>query len=89
MKNKKSGTGNFLALLFRMKNIARWGLMPCTRTENLSEHSLETAFLAHALAVIGVTYFSRTYVPERIATAAMYHDMTEVLTGAQPDSWMN
>lgn len=84
MNNKKANTGNFLALLFRMKNIARWGLMPCTKTENLSEHSLETAFLAHALAVIGVTRFSRTYVPEKIAVAAMYHDMTEVLTGDLP-----
>lgn len=84
MNDKKANTGNFLALLFRMKNIARWGLMPCTRTENLSEHSLETAFLAHALAVIGVSRFSRSYVPERIAAAAMYHDMTEVLTGDLP-----
>ncbi|MBQ9940118.1 MAG: 5'-deoxynucleotidase [Clostridia bacterium] len=82
--NNTDRAGNFFALLFRMKNIVRWGLMPCTKTENLSEHSLETAFLAHALSVIGVTHFSRTYNPERIAAIAMYHDMTEVLTGDLP-----
>ncbi|MBE6688126.1 MAG: 5'-deoxynucleotidase [Ruminococcaceae bacterium] len=80
----KDNTGNFFALLFRMKNIARWGLMQCTRTENLSEHSLETAFLAHCLAVIGVTKLGKDYDPQKIAVAAMYHDMSEVLTGDMP-----
>lgn len=80
----KDNTGSFFALLFRMKNIQRWALMHCTRPENLSEHSLETAFLAHALAVIGVTKFSRSYSPDKIACAAMYHDMSEVLTGDMP-----
>ena len=46
MKNN----GDFYALLFQMKNIARWGLMYNTRQENLSEHSMECAVLAHALA---------------------------------------
>lgn len=58
--------------------------MQCTTAENLSEHSLETAFLAHALAIIGVTKFSKTYDPEKLASAAMYHDMSEVLTGDMP-----
>ncbi len=83
MKNKDN-TGNFFALLFRMKNIVRWGLMQCTTAENLSEHSLETAFLAHALAIIGVTKFSRAYDPQKLAAVAMYHDMSEVLTGDMP-----
>ena len=43
---------HFFAMLSRMKYITRWGLMRNTRTENLSEHSLETAYIAHALAVI-------------------------------------
>lgn len=84
MPTNKDNTGNFFALLFRMKNIGRWGLMQCTRIENLSEHSLETAFLTHALAVIGVTKFSKNYDPQKLAAVAMYHDMSEVLTGDIP-----
>ena len=41
----------FFATLFRMKYISRWGLMRCNFPENLAEHSLEVAFLAHALAL--------------------------------------
>ena len=44
---------NFYAMLSRMKYINRWALMRNTYTENISEHSLEVAMLAHALAVIG------------------------------------
>ena len=42
----------FYAMISRMKYIDRWGLMNNTRTENISEHSLETAILAHALVNI-------------------------------------
>ena len=42
----------FFAMLSRMKYIDRWGLMRNTRQENLSEHSFETAVLAHALATL-------------------------------------
>ena len=80
MKNN----GDFYALLFRMKNIERWGLMHNTRTENLSEHSMETAVLAHALALIGNRQFGRSYDPQRLLSAALYHDMNEVLTGDLP-----
>ena len=45
-------SNHFYAMLSRMKNIYRWGLMRNTKQENLSEHSLEVAFIAHALAVI-------------------------------------
>ena len=34
-----------------MKYINRWGLMRNTINENISEHSLETAFIAHVLAL--------------------------------------
>ena len=36
----------FFAYLSRMRYINRWGLMRNTKNENLSEHSLETAFIA-------------------------------------------
>ena len=48
---------NFFGMLARMKYINRWGLMRNTKTENIAEHSLEVAIIAHALAVIGNTYF--------------------------------
>ena len=47
---------SFYALLLRMKYIQRWGLMRSSIPENLSEHALETAVIAHALAVIQNTY---------------------------------
>ena len=74
----------FFALLFRLKYINRWGLMRSFRTENLSEHSLEAAVIAHALAEIGVTYYGRTYDPAEIALLAIYHDVSEIFTGDMP-----
>lgn len=80
MKNN----GDFYALLFQMKNIARWGLMYNTRQENLSEHSMECAVLAHALALIGNREFGKKYDATHILAAALFHDMNEVLTGDLP-----
>ena len=74
----------FFALLFRMKYIERWSLMRCNIKENLSEHSLETAILANALAEIGNTYFNKNYNSDRIALKALYHDATEIMTGDMP-----
>ena len=39
----------FNALLARMKYITRWSLMHSTRAESLSEHTCDTALLAHTL----------------------------------------
>ena len=74
----------FFAMLSRMKYISRWALMRNTERENLSEHSLETAVIAHALAVIGNSRFGRSYDPERVALLAVYHDVPEILTGDMP-----
>ena len=76
--------GAFFAMLARMKYINRWALMRNSREENISEHSLEVAMLAHALAVLGVQRLGRTYQPERIAMMGMYHDCTEIITGDMP-----
>ena len=54
------------------------------RTENVSEHSLEVAIIAHALAEIGITYFNKTYNPANIALKAIYHDVSEIFTGDLP-----
>lgn len=71
-------------MLSRMKNIYRWGLMRNTRNENLSEHSLEVAYIAHALAVIRNRRFGGNVDPFFIATAAMFHDTSEIITGDLP-----
>lgn len=75
---------HFFAMLSRMKYINRWGLMRNTRSENLCEHSLETAIVAHALAVIGNTRFARSYDPNRAAALALLHDAPEIITGDMP-----
>ena len=75
---------HFFAMLSRMKYINRWGLMRHTRSENLSEHSLETAIVAHALAVIGNEKFGRSRDPQRAAALALLHDAPEIITGDMP-----
>lgn len=75
---------HFFAMLSRMKYINRWGLMRSTRPENLSEHSLETAFIAHALCVINNKRLGGNLNAERAAVLAMFHDSTEILTGDMP-----
>ena len=75
---------HFYAMMSRMKNIYRWGLMRNTRKENLSEHSLEVAQIAHALAVINNTRLGGNANPEFVAVCAMYHDTTEIITGDMP-----
>lgn len=74
----------FFAVISRMKYINRWSLMRNTITENISEHSLETAFIAHALALIRNKRFGGNVDPERCALLAMYHDTTEIITGDLP-----
>ena len=74
----------FFAMLSRMKYINRWGLMRNTREENLCEHSLETAVIAHALAVIGNQHFGKAYDPQRAAALALLHDASEIITGDMP-----
>jgi len=74
----------FFAMLSRMKYISRWALMRNTERENLSEHSLETAVIAHALAVLSNERFGGQVSPERVALLAVFHDTPEILTGDMP-----
>ncbi|HBO24035.1 MULTISPECIES: 5'-deoxynucleotidase [unclassified Providencia] len=74
----------FFAHLARMKLIHRWPLMRNVRTENVSEHSLQVAMVAHALAIIKNRKFNGNVNAERIAMLAMYHDASEVITGDLP-----
>ncbi|OCG07549.1 5'-deoxynucleotidase [Gilliamella sp. wkB178] len=75
---------HFFAHLSRLKLINRWPLMRNIIIENVSEHSLQVAFVAHALAIIKNKRFNGKVNPERIALLAMYHDASEVLTGDLP-----
>ncbi len=75
---------HFYAVMSRMKNIYRWGLMRNTRSENLSEHSLEVAQIAHALAIINRKRFGGNADPNFAAAVAMYHDTSEIITGDMP-----
>ncbi len=74
----------FSALLARMKYIDRWSLMHAARPESLSEHTTDTALLAHMLCLIAQQYTHTPCRPEVVAVAALYHDASEIITGDMP-----
>ena len=82
---------HFFAYLLRMKNIKRWGLMRNHIEENVKEHSLDVAYIAHGIALIGNVYYHKNYNQEHIAVLAMFHDASEVITGdlATPIKYFN
>jgi len=67
-----------------MKYIARWSLMRNTFSENIQEHSHMVAVLAHALGVIRRDVLGLPCDPNACATAALYHDASEIITGDLP-----
>lgn len=67
-----------------MKYIGRWGLMRSTMPENIAEHSLQVAWVAHALAVIENKLFGGNYDACRVGMAGAYHETSEVITGDMP-----
>lgn len=75
---------HFFACLDRLRLIQRWSLMRNIEKENLAEHSLQVAFVAHALAVIKNKFYQGHLNPDRIAVMAMYHDTSEIFTGDLP-----
>ncbi|WP_029321386.1 5'-deoxynucleotidase [Butyrivibrio sp. AE3004] len=75
---------NFFATISRMKYIERWALMRNSRQENLSEHSLEVAMIAHALCVIGNVRYGKDLNAEKAALIGLYHDASEIITGDMP-----
>ena len=75
---------HFYAMLSRMKYINRWGLMNNTKYENLSEHSLQVAMIAHCLVLIHNKRFGGNLNPERAAVLSIFHDSTEIITGDMP-----
>lgn len=82
---------HFFSYMARMKHIKRWGLMRNTREENIQEHSLQTAMIAHALALIKNRIFGGKVNAERVLALAVYHEAGEVITGdlATPIKYFN
>ena len=76
---------DFFAYIGRMKYIVRWGLMRNTDSENIQEHSLQVAILAHALAVIHNNLCGcEALSPDRACVYAIFHDAGEIITGDLP-----
>ena len=75
---------HFFAYMARMKLIRRWSLMKSVSEENIAEHSAQVAQIAHALAMIKNKKFGGELNADRVATIALYHETSEVLTGDLP-----
>lgn len=75
---------HFFAYISKIRWIVRWGLKRNAIPENVMEHSWEVATIAHALGVIRNRIFDGAVDPHALATAALYHDCSEVITGDMP-----
>ena len=84
MMKKITINSSFYAYLSRLRWIKRWGLKRNAHDENVMEHSWEVSVIAHTLALIKNRYFDGNLDANAIATAALYHDITEVITGDLP-----
>ncbi len=74
----------FYAYMDRMKFIKRWQLMRSVREENIMEHSHSVAVLTHALCAIEKNVFGGSVNTERAVFYALYHEVSEVMTGDMP-----
>lgn len=80
-------TSRFFAYLDRLRWIKRWGLKRNVIEENVMEHSWQVATIAHALAIIRFEILhqpSSEFSPDEVATTALYHDCSEIITGDLP-----
>ena len=75
---------SFFAMMSRMKHIDRWGLMHNTRRENLSEHSMDVAMIAHCLGIVHNMLSDDRIDPQRLCVLGLYHDASEIITGDLP-----
>ena len=83
-EREKNKMFHFFAYISRMKYINRWSLMRNSFSENIQEHSHSVAVLAHALGVIRRDVLGLACDPDACATAALFHDASEILTGDLP-----
>ena len=77
-------SSSFYAYLSRLRWIKRWGLKRNAYEENVMEHSWEVSVIAHTLALIKNRYYGGAIDANAVAAAALYHDITEVITGDLP-----
>ncbi|MCG8672727.1 MAG: 5'-deoxynucleotidase [Pseudomonadales bacterium] len=79
-----AATSKFFAYLERLRWIKRWGLKRNVVEENVMEHSWQVATIAHVLAIIHQKKFNGAIDPSQVATTALYHDVSEIITGDLP-----
>lgn len=72
---------HFFAYLFRLRFINRWSLMRQVFPENVAEHTFDVAVLTHALCTIGRDVYGKQVDAGRAVTLALFHDVSEVITG--------
>lgn len=77
-------TSKFFAFLDRMKLIDRWALMRNTMKEDVAQHTMQVAIIAHALCVIENELYGGKLNAEKAAVLALYHESAEVVTGDLP-----
>lgn len=80
----KRRPSSFFAIISRMRYIERWSLMRNSRPENLSEHALDVALIAHCLATLGNVRYGKHLNADRVALIGLYHDASEIITGDMP-----
>jgi 5'-deoxynucleotidase len=75
---------HFFAYISKIRWVIRWGLKRNAIPENVMEHSWEVSTIAHVMAIIGNKRFRANYDANLVATTALYHDVSEVITGDMP-----
>ena len=79
-----STDSHFFAYISKIRWVIRWGLKRNAIPENVMEHSWEVSTIAHVMALIGNKRFGKKYDSNLVATTALYHDVSEVITGDMP-----
>lgn len=79
-----SKQSHFFAYISKIRWVIRWGLKRNAIPENVMEHSWEVATIAHALALISNQRHGGHLDANAVATTALYHDVSEVITGDMP-----
>ncbi len=75
---------NFNALLSRLKYIPRWSLMRQNTEEDVAQHTTEVMLISHTLCLLANNKFNHIVNSEKVCMCALYHDVSEILTGDLP-----
>lgn len=79
-----SKQSHFFAYISKIRWIIRWGLKRNAIPENVMEHSWEVSTIAHAMALISNKRYGGSFDANQVAATALYHDVSEVITGDMP-----